>query len=137
VSALAPRRRRTPLALALVLGVTATCPLAAGCGSTQRYPLLMPAEAATDLFTHLETEALARRYPVRRGSDWLEVSLPDGDTLQYRVEEQDRNLFLTVTVNASGLGAEATRVRHEQRKKLADELVDAAKASAARGRTFE
>ena len=124
--------RRHPLLAILVALV-----LAGGCGSTQRYPLLLPAEAATDLFTHLETEALARRFPVRRGNDWLEVSLPDGDTLQYRVEGQDRNIFLTVSVNASGLSGEQTRLRHEKDKKLADELVDAAKASGARGRAFE
>jgi len=127
-------RRHHLLLLAALLAAVAP---AAGCGSTQRYPLLMPAEAATDLFTHLETEALARRYPVRRGSDWLEVSLPGGDTFQYRVEGQDRQIVLAVTVNASGLGAEETRQRHEKLKRLADELVDAAKASGARGRAFE
>ena len=125
------KRPRLLVSLA-VLGV-----LAAGCGGTQRYPLLMPAEAATDLFTHLETEALARRLPVRRGSDWLEASLPEGDTLMVRVEGQDRTIFLTVSVNASGLSAEQTRARHEQAKRRADELVDAAKASRARGRASE
>lgn len=115
--------------------VTATA--VAGCGSTQRYPVLVPAEAAADLFTHLETEALGRRYPVRRGGDWLEASLPGGDTLLFRVEGQDRNLFLTITVAANGLSVEETRTRHEQAKRLADELVDAARASAARGRAFE
>ena len=127
----------TRLRYVLLAALLAALAPASGCGSTQRYPLLMPAEAATDLFTHLETEALARRLPVRRGSDWLEVSLPDGDTLQYRIEGQDRQLFLAVTVNASGLGAEETRARHERLKRLGDELVDAAKASAARGRAFE
>lgn len=128
-------RRRLPAALlTAVLAAVAPAP---GCGSTQRYPLLMPAEAATDLFTHLETEALARRHPVRRGSDWLEVSLSGGDTLQYRVEGQDRQIVLAVTVNAGGLGAEETRQRHAKLKRLADELVDAAKASGARGRAFE
>ncbi|MBI5482132.1 MAG: hypothetical protein HY906_24975 [Deltaproteobacteria bacterium] len=123
--------------MALLVVAGAVDPLAAGCGSTQRYPLLMPAEAATDLFTHLETEALARRYPVRRGGDWIEVSLPEGDTLHFGVEGQDRLIVLAVTVNARASSAEETRLRHEQRKKLGDELVDAAKASAARGRAHE
>jgi hypothetical protein len=124
-------RRRALLAAALCAA------LAAGCGGTQRYPLLVPAEAATDLFTHLETEALARRYPVRRGRDWLEAALPDGATLQYRVEGQDRSLFLTVALDDRRRSAEEARQRHEQLKRLGDELLDAARASAARGRAFE
>jgi hypothetical protein len=137
VRRLRPRLAPASLLASALAAVAALGALAPGCGSTQRYPLLLPAESATDLFTHLETEALARRYPVRRGSDWLEVSLRDGDTLQYRIEGQDRNLFLAVAVNASGLSAEERRARHEKRKKLADELLDAAKASAAQGRRFE
>jgi hypothetical protein len=132
------RRSARPARVALLAAVlTAAGPLASGCGSVQRYPLLLPAEAATDLFTHLETEALVRRYPVRRGGDWLEASLPGGDALHFAVEGQDRQIVLAVTVNAGGLSAEEKRVRHEQHKKLADALVDAARASAARGRAFE
>ena len=133
----ARRLPRASLVLALLAIAATVGPLAGGCASTERYPLMMPAEAATDLLTHLEAVALARSYLVRRGGDSLQVTLPEGDILQVAVEGQDRQLVLAVSIKASGLSAEAARVRHEQLKALADKLLDAAKASAARGRAFE
>ena len=107
----------------------------AACAGMQQVHLGIPAYAAPKFFVSLEAVGHSRGLMVSKHPDSLNLRTPDGDWLQYMVQQDAINLVLLP--NTKGLSEEQIRMRQGQLRTLSDVIVAEARQRAEQTRAFE